>query len=466
MAAIISTRTSAGRGTGTLSSVVPRLKNVHVLVAGAGLAGLAAARALEADGASVTVIEARDRVGGRVWTIRDGFAHGQHGEAGADFIETSQTALISLAHQLKLPLVRAIRNGFGYYGPDARGRLKIQSLGSVFGMIEDKLAPLIHGYRLAECRWTSAIATTLARRSVSEWLNEINAPRAVRERVRGLRGLFLADPEDLSLLALVDFLADFEEEDDPRLERSFRVKSGNDSIATTIAKQLEGPVKLHTVLRRLHQTNAQIVATVEERSTRSEIVADYVIVALPASTAREVVFEPELGAPHRQALTSLKYGPATRLLLQFKKRFWQKADRPSAFGTDQAFGAVWDANEHQRGPSGILSFLAGGAASKGIQDLLRTGGVDGIVDRLRWLGRPSDVAGSKTITWEDDPWARGGYAFFDPAFDPAWRDWLARPHGRVMFAGEHTSMRWQGYMNGAVESGHRAAAEIAALQQK
>jgi monoamine oxidase len=66
------------------------------------------------------------------------------------------------------------------------------------------------------------------------------------------------------------------------------------------------------------------------------------------------------------------------------------------------------------------------------------------------------------VIWEDDPHARGGYAFFDPAFDPDLRAWLARPAGRIFFAGEHTSIRWQGYMNGAVESGRRAAAEVAA----
>ena len=129
-------------------------------------------------------------------------------------------------------------------------------------------------------------------------------------------------------------------------------------------------------------------------------------------------------------------------------------------------GALWDGNEHQKGPAAILSFLAGGGASRELQDILRAEGTDGVVTRLRWLGRPSSVVASRTITWEDDPWARGGYAFFDPAFDPAWRDALARPHRRVMFAGEHTSLRWQGYMNGGVESGQRAAAEIAARSSR
>jgi monoamine oxidase len=69
----------------------------------------------------------------------------------------------------------------------------------------------------------------------------------------------------------------------------------------------------------------------------------------------------------------------------------------------------------------------------------------------------------RVVSWEDDPFARGGYAFLDPDFDTELRPWLARPCNRIVFAGEHTSVRWQGYMNGAVESGRRAAAEIAAL---
>ena len=73
-----------------------------------------------------------------------------------------------------------------------------------------------------------------------------------------------------------------------------------------------------------------------------------------------------------------------------------------------------------------------------------------------WLAETSFI-------WENDSWARGAYAFFDTSYDPLLRSWLARPCGHVLFAGEHTSIRWQGYMNGAVESGLRAAAEVIAL---
>jgi monoamine oxidase len=77
--------------------------------------------------------------------------------------------------------------------------------------------------------------------------------------------------------------------------------------------------------------------------------------------------------------------------------------------------------------------------------------------------RRATLVGCHSLTWNSESWSRGGYAFFDPGFDPELRAWLARPCGSLFFAGEHTSLQWQGYMNGAIESGRRAAAEIAAV---
>jgi monoamine oxidase len=436
------------------------LRNTSVIVAGAGLAGLAAARNLESAGAKVTVIEARERVGGRVWTVRDGFERGQHAEAGADLIEADHTAVLALCKDLELDTVPILRGGFGYYGQNRAGRLAIQSLGGLFREMPGAFWRFVHQYKLGERRWDGAIAARLASESVADWLRKAKVNRAVANRLRGLRGMLLADPEELSLLAIVDVFADFE--DSPDMS-SCRLRGGNDRLASAMAERLKGRVRLGTILRQIRQRSGGIVATLEHRGKIAELRADFLVSALPATTLRQCVIDPALPEAQRQAIGHLKYGDATRLLMQFDRRFWRRRGRPNAFGSDQWFGALWDGNEQQRGRAAILSFLAGGRASSELQRALAADGVAGVAHAVRWLGSPGRVLASRVITWEHDPWALGGYAYFDPGFKPLWREALARPHGRVVFAGEHTSIRWQGYMNGAVESGQRAAAEIQML---
>src|SRR6185295_19369902 len=139
------------------------LDGASVLVAGAGLAGLAAARDLAALGATVTIVDARDRVGGRVWTFRDGFADGQHAEAGGDLIDEDQHEIRDLAQQLGLKLVRILRGGFGYVRPDAAGRPKIAARGASRGWerMGKELEALAKPYTLAERRWDSPITADL-----------------------------------------------------------------------------------------------------------------------------------------------------------------------------------------------------------------------------------------------------------------------------------------------------------------
>jgi monoamine oxidase len=435
------------------------LRGTRVLVAGAGMAGLVAARQLERRGAAVTLIEARNRVGGRVWTIREGFAAGQHAEAGGDLIEGEHRATLALAEELGLHPVRILRQGFGFFGASPDGTTCIQSMAHGFSAMREPLQKLIADYHHAERRWDGALARHWGHLSVADWLAAEHAPEWTAQRFRGLRGLFLAEPEELSLLALIDFFADGAVGGG----EMFRIREGNDRLATGVADLLQSPPRFRTVLERVEQSATGVVATVETSIGRSEIAADFAVVTIPASLLWSIDFAPALPESQLDAFARIRTGCATKLLLQFARRFWPTHGQPRAFGTDRPYGALWDANEGQRGGAAILSLLGGGRAAAQLRSMVNDGSAQSVADELAWLGDPSPLVNSRLISWDDDEWARGGYAYFHTDFDPHLRDWLARPAGRIVFAGEHTSIQWQGYINGAIESGERAAAEIAAL---
>lgn len=414
-------------------------------------------------GADVTVVDARDRVGGRVWTIRDSFTDRQHAEAGGDMIDEAQHEIRALAAEVGLKLTRILRGGFAYVRLDATGRPRIVSRNAARGWarLEAALEPVMRPYKLAEQRWDTPIAAAIARRSVAGWLEEHKHDDELRSTATGLRGFFLADPEELSLIALVDQFAASEQDDPWNL---YRIEGGNDALATALARPLGARLRLQSEVVAVSHRGRSVRVSVRNGRATDHIACDYLVLALPATIVRRIPIAPALPAQQHDAIARLKYGRGTKTLLQFSKRFWRVPARPRAFGTPLPFGAFWEANEEQRGAPGILAFLSGGSASDLTQALVAKEGTQALARAVDFLGsRRADLLASKQIVWEQDPYARGGYAFFDPAFDPELRPWLSRPFGRLFFAGEHTSIRWQGYMNGAVESGRRAAAEIAAV---
>lgn len=455
-----------------------------VIILGAGLAGLAAARELTLGGIDVRIVEARDRVGGRVWTIRDGFADGQHAEAGGELIDDGHRRMHALAREARLPLTPVLRDGFGAYlvGEDER-RTRLRDQASRWTRMERLLQPALDAYARAGHSWDGPVARALARRSVRDLFDELGGDAGMRAVITSLRGFYLADPEDLSSLVLLDELR---APDDPSHVGMSRIEGGNDRLTTALARRLGSRVLLGCEALGVTQTPRAVRVAVRDRQgDRIELTAQFVIVTLPATRVRRLSFDPPLPPSQARAFRSLRYGKATKTLMQFAKPFWRERGsgsgggsrasasanasakkRPRAYGSNAGFGAVWDGSEGEPGRGGILVSLAGGGASRAVRDIIAQRGVDGVAEQLAWLGgtrADRRVIASSITTWEDDPWARGGYAFFGPSFDPSWRRLLREPAGRVLFAGEHTSAEWQGYMEGAVESGERAAIEVLAL---
>lgn len=321
------------------------------------------------------------------------------------------------------------------------------------------LRPWFHTYRLNGEEWDGPIATRIAAHSVVQWLDEIDASPDIRITARVMRGFFVADPEELSLLT---YLEQFADGNDPAERTVYRIAGGTDRLVEGIVSKFRSPIRLCHIVRRVVQTTQSVRVTVENSSRRrQEIQGDCILVTAPAPIAAEIEFSPPLPVSQHDAFSRLRYGRATKTLLQFDHHSWRGSRRPRACATDLDIGAVWDGSEDQRDRRGMLVLLAAGEASDATKAMMKAAGPQQLVERLHFfgIGRAQLIA-AQSISWEDDPWARGAYAYFDPSFPPSARRLLRLPWRRVFFAGEHTSSKWQGYMNGAVESGLRAAEEI------
>lgn len=439
------------------------LGGVRVIVAGAGLAGLTAARELSNQGASVRVFEARDRLGGRVWTYRGAPIAPFYAELGGEFIESEHKTVRRLCREFDLRLTRVLRKGFGL-AIQQRGRTRIVSRQSrLWKTFDAAFAPYVDALESVDGDWTSTAAAAIARMSVREVLDRAGADSTLTALSIALRNLYLGDPDGLSAIVATEQVIAGSAPTD--LE-AFRIKGGNDRLVDALAASGGGDINLGHVVRAITQDQHRVRVTVESPRGRIAVAtADYAVLALPVPVLRTIQLTPALSVAQRQAFDTLTVGPATKVLLRFESPWWRRRKLPLAFATNLPIGAVWDAAEEQPGAA-ILTMLAGGKASGELQRLLRSARAAGVTRRLRWLARGTDETPQlHRVTWEDDRWARGGYAYFSPHFDPALQPLLGRAAGRIHFAGSDTSREFTGYMNGAVESGARVAREIATLSR-
>jgi monoamine oxidase len=289
-------------------------------------------------------------------------------------------------------------------------------------------------------------------------LTAIGASRRTHALAQAMRGYYLAEPHDLSAVVLLDEIVSG---DNPGRTRMYRIKGGAGRLAEALAGSLSGSIMLRHVVGRVSQAGARVTCAVATPSGRlAALEADAVIVTVPAPLVRSIEFDPGLTAAQACAYDTLTAGPVTKVSLRFATPWWRRPLRPRAFATNLPIGAVWEGAEEAPDVA-MLTLLAGGDASARLRARVAADGAQGLMADLRWMGTPDRPRlAAPAVSWEHDPWSRGGYAVFGPRFDPRLRPMLGASHGRVLFAGEHTSERWQGFMNGAVETGLRAARDV------
>jgi monoamine oxidase len=396
----------------------------RVVVIGAGFAGLAAADRLRAGGAEVTVLEARDRVGGRVWSVP--FSGQATVERGAEFILPGYDVMKGLAERFAIPQVL---KGTPYGRRVSVGEEAVPqtALESAFE-------------RLAEGAPANATSAADAIASLG-----LDAPveALIRTRVAISNG---HPPDDLAASVLDEGASTFGDFDNHTLE------GGNMRLADALAAELGSALHLSSPVRRVRWSQGAVnVAT-----DHDVIEADAVVLAIPTAPLAEIEFDPPLEGAIAEALRSITYGQNSKLFLRLRS----PAPPSAIMSVARRF---WSYT--QLGADGEPApFVIGYTGSRSAIDAL--GGSDGIerwVSALVALRSDLDLdpepGNAMLSSWHDDPWVRGSYSARSLT-SPLRDDDLMKPIGPLVFAGEHTAGEWHGLMEGALRSGMRAAEQV------
>jgi monoamine oxidase len=397
-------------------------------VVGAGFAGLAAAAALADGGAEPMVLEARERVGGRVHSRRLG--NGAVVELGAEFVEHDHQTLLDTARRLELAMAPA---GMAYGDREARGGLGVDR--ATLGAEVERL------HRLLRERPGLAAAD----RSVAAVLAELPLDPGARQAIAARLQVSAAQPvEELAAAVLAHAGSTFS------TRESFRVGGGNQRIAMRLAERLPGAVHLGVPVQAVRWSEGGVRVAV----AGAELEADACVLAVPASVIGRIRFDPALPSWKAEALGRVVYGHAAKLFVPLRR-----LPPPSAVLSVPDHYWTWTARGADGAVQPVVSAFAGSAPA--LAGLEVAGGPGTWRERLRALRPDLELdRGALLSTWDDDPWVAAAYSTRHPGFRPGDPDLLARACGPLHFAGEHTAGAWAGLMEGALRSGRRAAAEL------
>ncbi|HVN68703.1 MAG TPA: FAD-dependent oxidoreductase [Candidatus Binatia bacterium] len=465
-------------------SLRPNRTDPRVVIVGAGAAGVTCAYRLHQAGFASKVFEANSRSGGRTWTLRGFFKDGQLTEHGGQLIASTHHYVRALAAELGLALtdLNALypRDAVDTYfigGQRYTHREAVHDYDAyVAGPLEQ--AAKAAGWPTSFRRHTHA-GIELDRMSVDDWLDE-NVPGGAGSRIGTLLRLaclseYGAEPRTQSALNLIFLFSGMRAgklnlsgtgEDD-----KYTISGGNDQlVATMISKLPPRTVTLDHALEALaSNSDGSYTCTFSTGGGSRSERADVVVLAIPFTVLRQVDLT-KAGFSQRKlrAIAMLDLGSNAKVHLQFTSSYWFEQHYSGTAYADEAFQDAWDISIGQQGRAGMLVCFPGGA-----QGTRYSGPVHGRAphaiahEYLRSLdpALPGARAAFNGLAyqdfWIDDPFTRGAYSFYGVGQYTTLAGVERLPEGNVHFCGEQTSLNWQGYINGAVESGERAASEVA-----
>ena len=468
---------SSGGGSSTPAS------GLRVLVVGGGLAGLTAAHRLGEAGADVTVHEASGHLGGRTHTRRGFFGDGRSAENGGEFINSDHSEIRSLCRELGLDLEDLWEgypdNAGSVWSFDGDRYLRTEALRdwSAVSAAIDRDFATVGG----DVRWDdhTEAAATLDQMSLAEWV-ELNVPGGRTSRLGQLIevvqiGEWGGTPEGMSALNFVSPVGASAGQMDLAggSDERWHVEGGNDRIAAELADRIgEGAVELGSALVALRNQGTGVRCSFERGGTVTDVDADRVVVALPFSTLREVDLDgAELTDRKRRAISEMAMGTNAKLQLEFSERAWRGAGADGDSASDTPLMVTWEGVITEPGPTGVLVAFSGGTPGASYDYPSAHGEaptelVASMVPHLETVfgpDTPPAATGRAWLdSWVDNRFTYGSYTYWALGQYTGLRGAAGTPEGPIHFCGEHTSLEHTGFMNGAVESGERVAAEIIA----
>jgi monoamine oxidase len=456
--------------------------SLRVVVVGSGLAGLVCAYRLNRAGADVTVYEATDHVGGRTRTVRGFFADNRTAESGGEFVNSDHDALRTLVRELGLGL-EDLWDGY----PSGTG--PVSSFDGMPYRRTDVLADwsevapaVVRDFAAAgtDIRWDnhSESAVALDRMSLAEWI-DANVPGGRSSRLGLLIevthlsewGGAAEDQSALNFLTTVgpgatgsmDLLGGSDER--------WHVEGGNDKVATRLAEGI-GPtaIVLESSLVAIRRLGSGVRCSFDQSGSVTDVDADRLVLALPFTALRSVDLDgSELSDRKRRVIAEQPMGSNSKLHLEFGERAWRSdgADGDSVSDTDLM--VTWEGVITEPGPTGVLVAYTGGALGASYDFAPAHGEAPSSVvaataQDLDTVFGPATVAAATgrgwLDSWVDDPHTHGSYSHWAPGQYTELRGAGGTAEGPIHFCGEHTSLEHQGFMNGAVETGERAAVEV------
>ncbi|MDT5350781.1 MAG: monoamine oxidase [Mycobacterium sp.] len=439
---------------------------VDVVVVGAGFAGLAAARELKQQGHDVLVLEGRNRVGGRSFT---GSVAGLPVDMGASFVGPTQDAVLALADELQVTTAPTYHYGKNLihwrgWARSYRGTIPNLSLTGLLdiGRLRWQFERVSRAVPIAT-PWHARRAQKLDELSLAGWLRSVRASASSHDLMAIMaRVTWGCEPDEVSMLQAaryaraaggLDRLLDVENG-----AQQDRFPGGTQQIAEAAAADLGAAVVLDAPVRRIDRHGAGVTVT----SDRGQAEAGFVIVAIPPAHRPSIEFTPPLPSEYEQLAMNWPQGRLSKAYAAYPTPFWRANGLSGMALSDKGpVFITFDVSPHADGP-GILMGFADARAFDSLPTEQRRR------DSLRCFASLFGDDALKPLDYVDHRWgaeefAPGGpTAAVPPGSWTRYGQWLREPVGPIHWAGTETAEEWTGYLDGAVRSGQRAAAEVAA----